>query len=168
MNIAQLKEMPIGYKTGGGFTMAVKTIKKSWQVGKNWMQQLILMDETGEMLADIKLGPNCQNIRGRIGKEIKVVVCEIQESEFNNKPCKKLYIDQYDIPTWYGEPPLPEDEANWKKENDEIIRSKVRCWLVSACLQGGQIKPDMISGQSIPKGAKKIINELVDFIMKGE
>jgi len=164
MNIAQLKEMPTGSKTGGGFKMAVKTIKKAWQVGEKWMQQIVLMDETGEMLADVNLGKNCTNLRGKIGKEIKVIVCEVQDSEHMGKPCKKLYIDQWDIDVWQGDPAdlLDPQAKEWEAKREDEIRSKIRCWLVAAVLQQG--------GREIKdtKKFKKYINGFVEFVLTGE
>jgi len=163
MNIEQLKQMPVGTKTGGGFKLAVKTIKKAWQIKDIWFQQIVLMDETGEILADVKLGKNCNNLRGKIGNEIKAVVCEIQDSEYMGKPCKKLYIDQWDYDVFRGDPadmldPIVKD---YEIVKDAEIRSKIRCWLVAAAIQNGAtIQPT--------ENSKNWINAWVDYVMTGE
>ncbi len=94
MTIEQLLNGAVGEKTGGGFVMSIKTFKKTWETEEGWFQQIILMDKTGEMPADVFLGKKYDTLRGK-GNQIKIIVCEIQEAEYLGKDRKKLYIDQY-------------------------------------------------------------------------
>lgn len=157
MTIKQLLAMPVGEKVGGGFSLAVKTFKKSWQVNKKWIQQIILMDETGEMPADVNLGLHCNTLRGKLGKEIKVVVAEIQNAEYLGSDRKKLYIDQYDYDVWVGEP--PSDAENWQVMKESEIKGKIRHGLCCAFIQ---------SNTDNPLNIKEQINELTEFIMTGK
>jgi len=151
--IQQLKDMPVGQKCGG-FDTFIKTYKKTWQSGKIWFHQIIIMDETGEMPADVKIGLKYNTLRGG-GNKIHVTVGEVQEAEYLGKDRKKLYIDQYEIPTittteYFRE--LDEDEQKWDATN----RGKVRHWLVCSCIQAGKEinKPE--------------IEELIEYIMTGK
>jgi len=163
MTIIQLLAMPIGEKVGGGFPMAIKTFKKSWQVNKRWIQQIILMDETGEMPADVNLGLHCNTLRGKIGKEIRVVVAEIQNAEYLGNDRKKLYIDQYDYDSWVGEPPSEAEE--WQEMRTNEIKGKIRHGLSCSLMQ-------TTSTNDLPTSPtaelKKIILEWQEFIMTGE
>lgn len=101
--IAMLKECPLGHKTGG-FSFNVKTFKKKWQVGKIWWQQVILMDEDGkEIPADVMLGKAYAPLTGR---ELHIVVCEVQEAEYLGKDRKKLVVHEHTQPSTIGEPEL--------------------------------------------------------------
>ena len=119
MNVKQLLEMPVGEKVGG-FDLAIKTAKKKWETKEGWMHQVTLMDKTGEILADVNIGKNIPLIAGR---QIHITVCEIQDSEHMNNPCKKLYIDQFTQPTQIGEPPIDFEHG----DSTKTIRSKILC-----------------------------------------
>jgi len=156
MTIEQILQMPIGEKLGG-FDVFIKTYKKNWQSGKDWYQQVIIMDATGEMPADIKVGSKYNPIRGRAQK-LRVIVGIIQEAEYLGKDRKKLYIDQWKIhtiTTTEYEAEMGSVENDW----DKVNRGKVRCWLVAAYIQ---------SGKTIGKMDKDTINFLVDFVMDGK
>ena len=127
MRIKQLLMQPIGQKIGA-FPLSIKTYKKNWQVGKIWWCQVICMDETGEMPVDVKIGAQYNPIRGR-GSVIHVIVAEVQEAEYLGKDRKKLVVDQFTIPETIGEPPQTD---NYYGENPQVIRGKVKCWLVAA------------------------------------
>jgi hypothetical protein len=58
---------------------------------------------------------------------------------------------------------------DWKQLRQDEIKGKIRHGLCCAFIHSGQIEPDMTSGKEhIPKSAKAVINEIVDFIMTGE
>ena len=131
--------MPIGQGTGG-YTLTIKTRKKKWQVGEIWWQQIILMDETGEIPADVKLGVY-KPLDGKI--EIHIIVAEVQEAEYLGKDRKKLLVDQFSIPTQtVDEFQSKQDEID--REVKLVVESKVRCWLVSASIQGKDLTKDKI------------------------
>ena len=150
--IKQLLAMPVGQKWGGE-TFTIKTAKKKWEVesailappfGRVWWQQVILMDETGEMPADVKIGKYNPLIAGG---QIHIIVSEIQEAEYLGKDRKKLVVDQFSIPTQTADEfQSKQDELD--KEVRLIVESKIRCWLVSASIQGReQTKAEILEWQ---------------------
>ncbi len=142
MNISDVLKMPIGQKFGG-FDVVIKTTKKKWQVKNEWMHQVVLSDESGDVLADVNIE---KNIPLQRNAPLHIVVGIVQSGGDIDK---KLYIDQFALPADIGEPV----EFN---QTDKITRSKIKCWLVSACIQS----------DSILEINKDRINELVDFIME--
>jgi len=150
MEIKQLLNMPVGERVNPGI-FTIKTAKKKWQDKDIWWHQVILMDETGEMPADVKIGKYNPLIAGG---QIKIIVSEVQNAEYLGKDRKKLVVDQFSIPTttmdeYYSK----QDEID--KENRLIIESKVRCWLVAACIQGKNL-------------TKAEILEWQEFVLTGE
>jgi len=156
--VDQLLKMPIGSKTGG-FELSIKTFKKTWQVGDVWFSQVILMDETGEIPADVKVGKKYNPIRGR-ATSIKITVCEIQEAEYLGKDRKKLLVDQYILPTMTMDEYADEQEALALKWNKEI-EGKIRHGIVCSCIKA------KFNLSEIPKH-KSEIEALVKYIMTGE
>ncbi len=142
--------MPIGTRINPG-TLSIKTAKKKWQVKDVWWQQVILMDGTGEIPADVKIG-NFKPLNG--SGQINIIVSEIQEAEYLGKERKKLVVDQFTIPTQtVDEFQSKQDELD--KEVKLIVESKVRCWLVSASIQGQKL-------------TKAEILEWQEFVLTGE
>ncbi len=186
MTITQLLEMPIGQKTGG-FLLTVKTAKKFWEVpneqgqkvghkgqGRILHQQAILADETGEIIADIKIlspehGNLCDAIK--VGAIIRVIVCEIQIAYSKKgdtpEPNKKLFIDQFSVyikeeagrESVWG--PEGAEALAWQEAREEEVRGKVRHGVVCAMIQNDD-------RQTVILDNKKFVNDIVDFIMTGE
>jgi len=132
MKIKQLLIQSIAQKIGG-FPLFIKTYKKNWQTGEIWWQQVICMDETGEIPVDIKVGSQYNPLRGRT-REIKVIVAEIQEAEYLGKDRKKLVVDQFELPEpqvgeWEEYAGMPGYSGS---EPPKVIRGKIKCWLVAA------------------------------------
>jgi hypothetical protein len=151
--IKQLLAMPIGEKVGG-FELSIKTFKKNFQVGNIWFQQVILMDTTGEMPADINRGKAYSPVRGH-GNKIRIVVCEVQEAEYLGKDRKKLLVHEHTIPTTTMAEYEEEQEAieaKWNKETEGKIRHGLVCSFIKA---GKEIN-------------KPMIETLVKYIMTGE
>lgn len=142
MKIKQLLIQPVNQKIGG-FILSIKTYKKNWQSAPFWWQQVICMDETGEIPVDVKLGLTYNPLRGRTSV-IHVIVGKIQDAEYLGKDRKKLVVDQFDYPTRVGDP--GEDDIDWEIKREEEIKSKVRCWLVAASLQGRNLSREEILG----------------------
>lgn len=143
MDIEQIKIQPIGTRINPG-TLSIKTAKKKWQVKDIWWQQVIVMDGTGEMPADVKIG-KLKPLNGQ--GEINVIVAEVQEAEYLGKDRKKLVVDQFSIPTQTADEfQSKQDELD--KEVRLVVESKVRCWLVSASIQGReQTKAEILEWQ---------------------
>jgi hypothetical protein len=86
------------------------------------------MDDTGEIPADVKIGKYEPLHRG---SEIKVIIAEVRDAEYLGKPRKILFVEQYAVVTiLVDEFESRQDEID--KEVKLIVRSKIKCWLVSA------------------------------------
>ena len=168
MTIDQLLKMPVGEKVGG-FSLSIKTYKKTWPVGKVWFQQVILADATGEIPADVNLGkttiPNTQpGLRGH-GNTLKIIVCEVQNAEYLGKDRKKLLVDQFSSPTMT----MTEYEAiqgNGLLEWEREIKGKIRHGIVCSMIQ--KLDDNMPINLRLTPEQKKEIEALVEFIMTGE
>ena len=154
MNIKQLREMPNNCRVGG-FDLAIKTAKKKWETKEGWIHQVVLMDKTHEIWADVNIGKNIPLIAG---KQIHIIVCEVQDSEHLNKSCKKLYVDQFTQPTQIGEPPMDFEYGDSVK----IIRSKILCLLTAAKIEAGASTSTTLDFLNNPE-----LNQIVDKIMEG-
>ena len=148
MNIAQILEMPIGQKFGG-FDIAIKTCKKKWEANGKWTQQIVMSDETGDAIADVNIERNIPLQRGSV-LHITIGVIQASVAEVGKVGEKRIYIDQFVLPSVIGEPEIEYSMT------DKITRSKIKCWLVSACLQND-------SKQMIDRPK---IDGLVDYIIK--
>lgn len=156
LTIKQMLESKIGERFGD-VEKIIKTCKKKWQTDGKWIQQVVITDTTGDILADVNIGKNIPLIRGT---PIKIIVAEIQSSEKGNK----VYIDQFSQPT-SSEPdltPYDQFQSDWEKANEKIIRSKIKCWLVAA-----KIQSDVPDSDAEEFSRSEILNKIVDNIMKG-
>ena len=136
--------MPIGQKWGGE-TFTIKTAKKKLPVKDIWWQQVILIDSEGsEMPADVKIVKNIPLIAG---SEIRILVAKVENAEYLGKDRKKLVVDQFSIPTQTADEfQSKQDELD--KEVKLIVESKIRCWLVSASIQGKELsKAELLEWQ---------------------
>ncbi len=151
MNIKDILAMPIDQKFGS-VDVVVKTCKKMWQVNENWIHQVVITDKSGDALADVNVG---KNIPLRRGWPIHITVGIIQTGvkEVSKDSSKKVYIDQFVLPAGMTE---PEEDLNLSLY-DKTVRSKVKCWIVSACLQG--------SGFDVEYDKSKI-DKIIDYIIE--
>lgn len=127
MKISQILMQPIGQRFNAG-TLTIKTCKKTWQVDEIWYHQVIFMDNTGEIPADVQLG---KYLPFKRGQEVSLIICAVRESEYLGKPRKTLFVEQYSIPTTS----MDEFESRQDEIDKEVrltVRSKIKCWLVSA------------------------------------
>lgn len=164
MKVEQLLRQPLGQKIGG-FTLSIKTYKKNWQSGKFWWQQVICMDETGEIPVDVKAGLVYNPIRGR-AKAIHVIVAKVQEAEYLGKDRRKLVVDQFSIPSITCSKAEDLEADDWKQHREDEIKSKIRCWLVASYIEGHVEKMGFVPTRS--KGSKEAINEWADYVLTGE
>ena len=136
MNVKQLLEMPVNSKVGG-FDLLIKTAKGKKQLpgekhrkeGTGWMHKVVLMDKTGEIWADVVIDKYKPLIAGEI---LHITVCDVQDSEHMNKPCKKLLVDQFTQPAQIGEPPMDFEHG----DSTKTIRSKILCLLTANMFDG--------------------------------
>ncbi len=113
----------------GGFTKTIKTAKKKWQIKEVWFHQVCLMDETGEILADVKIGKNTPLWHNQ---EINIIVGETRDTDKG----RILYVDQYSTAS-VTEPP----EMDYSVGEPNEIMGKIRHGLVCADKMAGN-KPD--------------------------
>lgn len=158
MTINQLLSMPTGSRTGS-FYLTVKTAKKKWQVGDVWYHQVLLVDETGEMLADVCIGKYNPLIAGQ---RPWIIVCEVQEAEIDHTKAsrtgKKLLVSEFRHDT-VTEPP---EMGMLSGEGEKVIRSKILCWLTAAKIETGESAAGVRAYIKSP-----ILKEIVDFIIEG-
>jgi hypothetical protein len=158
MKIEQVLIQPIGQRFNAG-TLTIKTCKKTWQVNDIWYHQVILMDETGEIPADVKIGKYEPLHRG---SQINIIIAQVRDAEYLGKPRKILFIDQYSVPTTMV--------SDYEQEQDRIlednrlqIKGKIRHGLVCSLIKAKEIALEPIAEKS-----KMLIKDMVDFIMTGE
>ncbi len=124
--IKNLQDMPAGQGTGG-YTFSIKTAKKKWSVKDVWWQQVIVMDETGEMPADVKIGKNIPLVSGG---QISIIVAYVHNAEYLGKDRKKLVVDQFTIPTQTVDDYYKEVDEIYAKEL-KVVKSKIKCLLTA-------------------------------------
>ena len=192
ITIKDINEWPVGYKSGG-FILTVKMAKKFWEApqpdgtlvghkgkGRIQIQQAVLTDSTGDLLADVKISSEEHGNHDvlRAGHLIRVIVSEVQVA-YNDRgkdpePGKKLYIDQYEDyimqEPHHGDSPWgPDDEAfAWTEARKEEVRGKVRHGVSCAVIQGCMSNPQSDGNLPLLEYNKASINAWVDFIITGE
>lgn len=150
MNIAQIQKMPVGEKFGS-FRTVVKTTKKKWQQDGGWIHQVVLSDNTGDILADVNIGDNKPLVRAQ---EVWAIVAEIQATEKGTK----LYIDQFQFLD-QTEPDFPLDYT--AADMQKVVRGKIKCLLVAAYLQSG-VGVDEAEAFSEGPQIKRIIDKIIE------
>lgn len=160
ITVEQLKEMSDNQPIGGGFPMSIKTFKKKWQVKDIWYQQVILFDDTGEIPADVKLGPKYNPLNCAV---IEVIVAKVRDAEYLNKPCKILYVDQWRYPLGDADELSNFDRYQIGLKPIQEIEGMIRHGLVCALIQTGELRPSEISPE-----IKMLINHLVEFVKTGQ
>jgi len=131
MKIEQLQLQEHGQKIGG-MTLTVKTCKKSWEIQGIWWHQVLFMDETGEIPADIKIGTYIPLKRQ---DKVKVIVAEVRDAEYLGKPRKILVVDQYKVETQTADDYYAEADKAYAVEMNEV-RGKIRHGLSCSFIKG--------------------------------
>ncbi len=150
MLIEQLQLQPHGQKIGG-MILTVKTCKKSWEAEGTWWHQVLFMDETGEIPADVKIGTYSPLKRqDRVG----IIVAEVRDAEYLGKSRKILVVDQYDVKHQTADEYYAEADQAYALEMKEV-RGKVFHGLVCSYIQSGK-EPDK---ETVRKWANFIIND---------
>lgn len=157
MTIKELLDAEIG-TVFTDFDVTIKTCKKMWQQeDEKWVQQIVISDNTGDALADVMLYKYAPLIRNTTLHVIYLVV-QPGVPEAGDKTDKKLFIKRSVTPTDIGEPEL----GSISDVTDQIVRSKIRCHLVSADRQAKfQVYKDKIDEY------KAEINYWVEFVLTG-
>ena len=161
--IAHLLQMPVGQGTGG-YMLYVKTFKKRWQASNNaWYQQCICADDTGEILTEVRIGSN-----HKLSKEIRVVVGEIRETDWLNKPRKCLFVLEYTEPTQTPDEWMEQADKVFAGEMNEI-KGKCRYGISCAFIRTGFFNDEEQKELLCPDGGdREAINRWVEFIMTGK
>lgn len=131
MTIKELKAMAVGTEVND-VVLTVKHTKKSINPKGNkaktgWIQQVVLMDETGDMLADIKIDRFLEFVRGQ---QINCIVTELRDNH-TKQGDKLLYIEEFERPAQIGEN-LTDEYLEWKAREDKTVRSKIKCLMTVA------------------------------------
>ncbi len=140
--------MPIGQKFGG-FDVVIKTCKKKWELKGKWVQQIVILAVTCVVLADVNIQISVTLHSGTVLHMTVGIVQEVVETG------KKIYIDQFTLPSDIGEPEQQFTTPLYGT-TDNIIRGKIRCWLVASYIQ---------AKRHIDKAE---IEELVDYVIDGK
>lgn len=152
MKVSQIQAFPVGYKFGGGFPLTVKTLKKKWETPEGWVQQCVLTDDTGDILADVFLDKKSLFRSWTID----IIVAEIQATDTGTK----MYVSQWSVPTMTADDlPIMDFGVG---DQTKTIRSKILCWLTAAKIQSGATNKETRSFVEDP-----ITHRIVDKIMEG-
>ncbi len=150
MKIKDLLENPP--QRTGGFKKTVFKTKKNWSIptddGELFYHQVMLRDETDEILANVKLGS--QRILLQRAQEIYIVVCETKDTDDG----RVLEVEEFYIPSATEPPPFFTGDI-------KIARGKSKCRLIAAGIGNGQI---IIAKHGNICKAK--VDALVDYIME--
>ena len=157
MKIEQILMQPVGQKFNAG-TLTIKTTKKTWEVNKVWWNQVVFMDETGEIPADVKIGTFKPLHRAW---NVKIIIAEVREAEYLGKPRKILMVDQYKVETQMVDDYYAEADKAYDINMAEV-RGKIRHGLCCAYIASGK---DIFLH---PKIIKEQILEIAEFIMTGK
>lgn len=166
LTIKQMLEGKIG-EPFGGCEKAIKTYKKIWQDDKGiYYQQVILMDNNGEIPADVKLGDKYNPLRGRVSL-LRIVVAEIQEAEYLGKDRRKLIVHEWAVGDPYHNESDPTALSPYEEhlagiDSPRVVRGKIKCWLVAAKIQSGAKDEDVEDFSN-----SEILTKIIDNVMKG-
>ncbi len=160
MKLEQLLIQEHGQKIGG-MILTVKTCKKSWEVEGTWWHQVLFMDETGEMPADVKIGTYLPLKRQ---DKVGVIVAEVRDAEYLGKPRKILVVDQYKVQYQAADEYYAEADKAYAVEMREV-RGKIRHGLSCAFIRAIDIADQPINPTP---SIKKAILEWTEFIMTGK
>ena len=117
MKIKDILKLETNKAVNGTFT--VKTDKKKWEDSEGWMNQVLLCDKTGEMLADIHIRVYQPIQRGQ---QINLIQAMTQPSPEGIR----LYVEEFEYTNTSNEPPL------WGEM--KVIQGKIKTHLAGACL----------------------------------
>ena len=147
MTIAEMLALDIGAQVHDTDFKTIKTAGKDVIVDGEYIQSIVLMDKTGEIPCDIRLGPKRKVlIKGEI---IKVVDANVQN---HAKKGKKLYIDGYLPPpsVTFDEYESQREAENleWLRDEEKVIEGKIRHGIVCSMIKSGQSIPDILQNKA--------------------
>ncbi len=161
MTITQLLEIPVGKENRtGGFQLTLKRARKTKEVGKKYLQEVVFVDISGEIDGEVLL-PKYVPLHS--GHTIKVTVCWLQPAE--NKSGKKLYVEQWEQVQWTADEYEASRGMNYSssEQNSElVVRSMIRHGIVTAHRRKVGLDKDLTDEQ------KKIALNDEEFIYTGQ
>lgn len=143
-------------------TFAIKTFKKIWQDPNDntWTQQVLLTDKTGDILADVYIGEKYNPLRGRV-VNLNIVSAEVQVTDDRNVIVKKLYVDEFFIPTYKGDDEYDKWGDDLRARTEREIRGKIATWL-AAGKAGSNISAKELLAFVQDPDFKAVINEIMN------
>ena len=181
LTIADLLKLPVGAKIrarGAGLAFAIKTTKKHWALPDGQrIQQFLLTDATGDILADVKCDPKKYTDRDGVEKsgyddlagrnQIAVISGEIQATVKNimtDAQPIKLFVEEYATYPASSEPEWMEGiDPGLVAFQQREIEGKCRFGIVCS-----QIRAKMTLVAILGAENKAKINEAVQFIKEGK
>jgi hypothetical protein len=163
--IKDLKKLP-AETVISGVPLLIKTARPTfWDAEENGWQEVVFMDATGEITGHILLDPqetyeeiaknhpHRKNIPPQVflsKQRICVMKATMQETDERRKEAMKIVITEcFDLAvrlTFEQRQELTEEE--WQQFRQDEIKSKIRCWLVSASITGvKQTKAELLKWQ---------------------
>ena len=156
MTIEMLKKMKDGTFTGD-FEFSIKTKKKCFQAGNDWLHTIVLCDKKGEIIADVLVGDRYAPINAQV---IQVIDAIVQDVIYLNKPIKKLYIDKFTVPTTIGD-----DFMGYDPFKDLVVRGKCKCILLARMFDQNTNSDNI--GNILKVAQSEEMVKLIDEIIKG-
>lgn len=155
MKIKEIQTFDVGTKVMGGFPLTVKTLKKKWETRKGWVQQCVLTDDTGDILADVFTGKK----EFHRSWTIDIIVAEIQATDTG----KKLYVSQWSVPTANPDDlPFMDFGGFGGRDEAKTIRGRILTCLTTGKFQAGATDDEVLDSLLGPK-----LKKIVDLIMQG-
>jgi hypothetical protein len=156
-SIKQIKEWPIGYKSGK-FTLIAKTIKGKTDIDeRRQSQRLILTDGEDDILAEMPVRRNYCIIGNT---KIHVVAARRDERDVSNRMVPALIIDRWyiDFPKQTSEQENFGMSEQWR-EDIRVVKSKCKFGLVRV------LRAEIGFKEPLTKQQKTLINSDVEFIV---
>lgn len=157
MNIADIKKLNEGVELRG-FPLLIKTARKAYHDPNDdiWWQEVVFMDASGEIAGQIQIEQQSACWQSKVN--LCIMDGTLQRTDAHGHDQYKLVVTEcFDTATpltWTQQQDLTAEE--FSKAREQEVKGKIRCWLVAAVLQNGK------------KPVKNEINDLVEYVMKGE
>lgn len=142
--IKDLKSMAAGVEVKG-LPLMIKTARKAFTDAEGTTyQEVVFMDASGEMTGHILIDEHVALWKSKTN--ICIMEGILQDTDERKKEGVKIVVFEcFDAAT-----PLTFDQGqdlqaeDWRKIREDEIKSKVRCWLVSASIQGRNLSREEI------------------------
>ncbi len=174
--IKDLKKLAVDTEISG-VPLLIKTARPTfWDAEENGWQEVVFMDSTGELTGHILLEPHepeyeshkTKNVPPSIylsKQRICIMKATMQETDIRRKEGMKVVITEcFDLAVRLSYSQREEmQEEDWQQVRQDEIKGKIRHGLVCSL-----IKAKEVALEPIAEDSKKLIKDMVDFIMTGE